>query len=79
MSACPFIDECIYFSAGKPDDTNIRALREAQKEHYCAHGGEGCARHAIALKLGMKSVPDDLLPHEVERAEQVFARAKWRE
>lgn len=67
--ACPHLLVCHYYNDrldNMPGGSNL------QKIHFCENRRDKCARAMVADVLGVSSVPDDLMPYEVERARKLL-------
>ena len=51
------------------------ALTTLYKINYCMNDFENCARYLVAQVLGQGQVPEDLLPNQKSRAENVITHA----
>jgi hypothetical protein len=67
MSTCHKISNCTYFknfgATGLPD-----VVAQAYKKKYCHGVVMECARYSVSRLVGPHAVPDDLGPHERDRA-----------
>jgi hypothetical protein len=70
MADCEVLAGCIFFN-DKMEDYPFAA--EQMKQQYCRGDSGECARHKVLEALGRESVPRDLYPHDVPRAERVIA------
>ena len=73
MADCELLERCPFFNetmAGMPEHA------ELFKQLYCHGGNDICARYMILRKLGQDSVPANLFPNEVSRANTVIAEAR---
>jgi len=86
MNCCPFLAECQYFSdqidkvqtVGATFKSNqlerIQALAKTYRLEFCASKATFCARYLLAKEVGIKDVPNDLLPSHVLRAKQMIEK-----
>ncbi len=68
--ACEKLATCIFFNdqmAGMP------AVAKLLKDQYCLGAFADCARFRVASRLGGASVPKDLFPSDVARADALLA------
>ena len=73
MATCPLTKECAYYS-GKltaPSD----AVADAKKR-FCNDNYEACARYKVVEAAGAESVPADLMPDMVSRAEVLISEGE---
>jgi hypothetical protein len=54
----------------------IDLTAEVRRQEYCMSNYHSCARYMVFKALGKESVPDDLLPFQVERAQKLIAVKK---
>lgn len=70
MSACSLLDRCIFFKDNMSDMPSTATILKAK---YCSEGGSSsCARYLVFEKLGMEKVPQDLLPSQIDRMEEIL-------
>lgn len=65
MGKCELLETCPFFQGklgNKPDQI------DELKEKYCLSNNLNCARYMIVNSLGRDNMPDDLYPHEKDRA-----------
>ncbi len=70
MGECEFIGGCPFFNDklnNKPEQV------EELKEKYCKYNNLNCARYMVANALGKEMMPEELYPHEKQRAYLVIA------
>lgn len=65
---CEFSSRCAVI-AGRSVAPDV-ALR--YRDHYCTGNHRMCARWALASAVGIERVPDDLLPQQHARADDVL-------
>jgi hypothetical protein len=73
MADCEMLERCPFFNEtmrGMPDHA------ELFRQLYCHGGNDICARYMILKKLGRESVPLDLFPNEVSRANILIADSR---
>jgi hypothetical protein len=49
---------------------------ETHQQEYCLKDNSKCARYIVFEELGSESVPDDLLPFDLESAQQIIENAE---
>ena len=70
MSACSLLEQCIFF---KDKMVDMPSTARSIKERYCmGSGNSACARYLVSERLGSHRVPQDLLPSEMDRMEEIF-------
>ncbi len=70
MSACRLLENCIFF---KDKMVDMPSTAKSIKARYCWGGGSStCARYLVSEKLGTDKVPQDLLPSQMDRIEEIF-------
>ena len=70
LKYCPLNEEC-----SENCECNIeRPMSVIQhfRRKYCHLNPEGCARHKVRKELGESYLPPDLLPFDMERAEEII-------
>ncbi len=70
MPDCQLLPGCIFFNdkmANKP------AMSELMKDRYCRGDQKICARFVVFEKLGRPSVPADMYPGQMERAQSILS------
>jgi hypothetical protein len=73
MADCEVLDRCPFFNEvmqGMPEHA------ELFKQLYCHGGNDICARYMILRKLGRESVPQNLFPNEVSRANNIISESR---
>ena len=68
MSDCFYIPECEFFQSKL---ANMPMSSEFMKMEYCYKNPGSCARLVFKLNNINKSVPDDLMPHEIARLDMI--------
>jgi len=64
LGGCPFFNDHM-----KGFDT----VKEILKEKYCRQDKSGCARYMVFKALGRPKVPADLIPNQVDWAQQIIS------
>lgn len=67
--ACPYLFVCPFYNDrldNMPGGSNL------QKLHYCENRSDSCARAIITDTLGVAAVPDDMMPHDIQRARKTL-------
>ena len=72
MPDCVLLETCPFFKGSLQD---MPGHAELFRELYCRGGHDICARHMVFKSLGRESVPKDLFPNEVSRANTLIAGA----
>ena len=70
MAECELLAGCIFFNdkmANKP------GTAELMKARFCKADHRTCARFMVFEKLGRPSVPPDLFPNQVDRAQLILS------
>ncbi len=65
MHECELKESCPFYQ-GKLKGDNDQL--ETMKEKYCRSNNLNCARFMVFTALGEESIPDDLFPHQKDRA-----------
>ncbi|MBM7556877.1 hypothetical protein [Halanaerobacter jeridensis] len=79
---CPLSDEILSTENIKlireyldiPGVLTKEGLTKSYKDKYCDGNHSKCARFQVAKNLGLASVPDDLLPHQNNKAQKIIKR-----
>lgn len=72
MQECELIDSCpFYHYQLKCDEEQINIM----KEKYCQKNNLNCARYMVFMALGRESIPNELFPHQKERAYEVISQS----
>jgi hypothetical protein len=69
MADCELINTCPFFNDQMADMPSMSTII---KDRYCMGSNTLCARHMIFRVLGRESVPKDLYPSQVERADEIL-------
>jgi hypothetical protein len=69
MSDCPVLSACPFF-AGKLK--NMPKTADLLKDRYCRSRHAVCARWVIREGAGPDKVPEDLFPHQADRANKML-------
>ncbi|RKX83558.1 MAG: hypothetical protein DRP58_08550 [Spirochaetes bacterium] len=65
MQECELIENCEFYNGQlKGNKEQI----EAMKEKYCKVNNLNCARYMIFMALGKEKMPNELFPHQKDRA-----------
>lgn len=67
---CELVEKCPFFLGTM---ANMPATAEVYKRNYCFGDKSKCARYRVRQAKGPASVPMDLFPNHVERAQQIIA------
>ena len=71
MQKCELIDTCPFYKGQlKGDEEQIRLM----KAKYCQKNNLNCARYMVFITLGRESMPDELFPHQKDRAYTVIGQ-----
>jgi len=70
MADCECLAGCPFFNDRMKIDTGIGA---SYKNKYCLGDNSQCARYMVFKKMGKPSVPVDLFPNMVDRANKILA------
>jgi len=69
MPNCPILKNCPFFNNKL---SNITPVLKTYKLKCCLDDNLGCARFIIARFLGVHFIPHDLLPNEMDKAENII-------
>ena len=69
MADCELINTCPFFNDQMAD---MPSMSNIIKDRYCKGSNTMCARHMVFRVLGRESVPKDLYPSQVERADEIL-------
>ena len=72
MQECELIDSCPFYNNQLEGD---KEQIEAMKEKYCRKNNLNCARYMVLMALGKESMPEDLFPHQKERAYLIISQS----
>lgn len=70
MSDCVCLPKCPFFFDKM---SSMPTMAEMYKQSFCQGDNSTCARFLVFSRLGSGSVPIDLYPNDMERAEQFVA------
>ncbi|MBI5804613.1 hypothetical protein HZA73_01055 [candidate division TA06 bacterium] len=62
LAACPFFNDKM---------ANMPSMAGIYKNKYCKDDFESCARYIVFKTLGKGTVPADLFPNQLSRAEEL--------
>ncbi len=65
MHECELKDSCPFFQGKLKSDKD---QDETMKEKYCLTNNLNCARYMVFTARGAESIPEDLFPHQKDRA-----------
>jgi UTP-glucose-1-phosphate uridylyltransferase len=68
MNKCPVLEQCRFFNNVLE---NMPAISESLMEQYCLGDNTECARFFIFDEIGKEHLPDDVFPHEMEKAKKL--------
>lgn len=71
MQECELIEKCPFYNDHLQG--NIEQIEE-MKEKYCRKNNLNCARYMVFMALGKESMPDELFPHQKDRAYEVISQ-----
>jgi hypothetical protein len=69
MADCECLTTCPFFNDQMAE---MPSMSDIIKERYCAGSNVHCARHIVFRAMGRESIPADLYPSQVERAEEII-------
>ncbi|MBN2715593.1 MAG: hypothetical protein JXX14_07035 [Deltaproteobacteria bacterium] len=69
MAQCECLEKCIFFHDKMG---NMPSMAEIMKKKYCLGDSNNCARHIVFKAKGKGSVPADLFPNQLDRAEKLI-------
>jgi len=70
MAECECLSGCNFYQDKMPIDS---AIGQMYKKKYCLDDSTECARHIVFKKFGKGTVPSNLYPSQMERAEKILA------
>jgi len=73
MGDCECLEGCPFFNDKM---ANMPAMSATYKKSYCKSNFADCARYKIFKTLGKGSVPVDLFPNQIDRAEEILKNSK---
>ncbi len=73
MAECECISGCPFFN-GRMAQT-MGTVVESMKRRYCLGDQTNCARHMVKRTLGKEHVPPDMIPNQIEIAQQMIEAA----
>jgi hypothetical protein len=73
MADCESISTCIFFHDNMASMPDIAAM---MKRRLCQGDNSKCARWIVRSKLGPASVPSDLFPNQIDRANKLVSGAR---
>ena len=71
MQECELIDKCPFYNNQLKGDID---QIDNMKEIYCRKNNLNCARYMVLIALGKESMPEELFPHQKERAYQIISQ-----
>ena len=69
MSDCPVLDACPFFADKL---RNMPKTADLLKDRYCRSRHEVCARWVVRERAGPDKVPNDMFPHQADRANKLL-------
>ncbi|QGU94880.1 hypothetical protein GOM49_06990 [Clostridium bovifaecis] len=69
MPECPILKTCPFFNDKL---LNVPICLDVYKKSCCLDENLRCARFVVARFLGISSVPYELLPNEMDKAEEII-------
>ena len=73
MSECLLLKECRFFN---DIIENIPSVSESLKNEYCLGDHTTCARFLIFKAIGKEYLPDEVFPHEAQKAAKIIRHFK---
>ena len=71
MQECELISTCpFYMGHLKGNEKDISELQEK----YCKNNNLHCARYMVFMALGRENMPEELFPHQKERAYELISK-----
>jgi len=70
MAKCEYTEICAFFNEGMADRP---AIANMMKKKYCARNPSACARYMVLKTVGKDRVPVDLVPNNVDMAQNIIA------
>ena len=74
MSDCECLEHCPYFE--NDIHKEISVIQELRTQKYCKGDYSICVRYMVFKALGKEHVPRNLLPADVDRANEIIEQAK---
>ena len=72
MADCEFLKGWPFFNDILDD---MPAVANMMKSKYCRGDNAQCARYLVRTEVGKEAVPDDLFPHEKDKAQEIIDEA----
>jgi hypothetical protein len=72
MADCECLAKCPFFHDRM---ANMPSMADIYKQRYCKEDNFLCARYRVFKALGRESVPSDMFPNELDRANDMVATA----
>ena len=70
MADCELVVKCPFFNDKMK---NMPAIAEQMKTKYCKGDNSYCARFMVFRALGREKVPANLVPNQIDRAEEIIS------
>ena len=71
MSDCPVLNTCPFFADKLK---NMPKTADLLKDRYCKSRHTVCARWVVREAAGPEKVPEDMFPHQADRANELLRR-----
>jgi hypothetical protein len=71
MTNCELFEECIFINARM---TTMPSTATAYKKTYCERDFATCGRYLVCKAIGRENIPQDLFPHQCDRAIEIICR-----
>jgi hypothetical protein len=69
MAKCELIENCIFINDRK---TTMPSTASAYRKIYCEQDFATCGRYMVCMTIGGEHVPQDLFPHQSDRAKDII-------
>ena len=69
---CPRFEACVFF---QENGNQMPELMDRLRKRFCCRDNTRCARLWVVNELGVESVPDTMMPHQYEWAQQILCDA----
>ena len=71
MNDCEFMIDCSFFNDRLQGE---KEQRELLKSKYCSGTNLNCARYMVILAAGQERMPENLFPHQKDRAYEAISK-----
>ncbi|MBP1729332.1 MAG: hypothetical protein H6Q56_1705 [Deltaproteobacteria bacterium] len=71
VTNCELIEECFFINDRM---TTMPSTAAAYKKTYCERDFATCGRYLVCKAIGRENIPQDLFPHQCDRAIEIICR-----